>query len=160
MLSAEAINVHSPYKVIQVDELSVRFCTNYGVKYMVGFTPDAFIFDENGFDFYIISETEPSVQDPLVFQTVLAIIENLFEVTNDAAMIYICAPDNDKQAVRARLFKMWFEQAKCHEDYTLKTYDSIDAVSKTHYFYGLILRTSNPNHDRLIDIFLDFLSDY
>lgn len=159
MLSAEEINKKSPYKVIQVDDLSVRFCTDLGVKYMVGFTPDVFIFDENGFDFFIINENETSVHDPLVFRTILAVIENLFENTSDSAMIYICAPDGNKQGIRSRMFKMWFEQAENHDKYTLNTYESIDEDG-THYFYGLILLKSNPEHDRLVDIFLEFLSDF
>ena len=158
LVSAEAINRKAPYKVIQVDDMSVRFVTRMGVRYIVGFTPDAFIFDENGYEFYIINESEPAKQDPLLFDTIVAIVENLFHNTRNSAMIYICAPDNHQQAVRARMFSIWFERADDKQEYTLQTYDSHD--DGVDYYYGLILRRDNPDHDRLIDIFLDFLHDY
>ena len=42
-LSAEEINQTSPYKVTQVDEMSVRFCTQNGVHYWVGLVNDIFM---------------------------------------------------------------------------------------------------------------------
>lgn len=160
-ISANFINELSPYRVVQVDDLTVRFITENGVKYMVGFTPDAFIFDEGGYDFFIINEAETAKQDHAVYETIIAVIESLFHDTADSAMIYICAPDGGKQAVRARLFEMWFNNtAEASSNYTLKTYNSIDPDSGTSYFYGLILRKDNPNHDKLINVFIEFLADY
>lgn len=52
VISASTINQKSPYKVVQLDELSVRFKTTAGVRYIVGFTPDVFIYDEGGYEFY------------------------------------------------------------------------------------------------------------
>lgn len=157
-ISAERINKTAPYRVTQVDELSVRFCTNTGTKYIVGFTPDVFIFDEDAYEFYIINETATATQDRLVFQTVVSVIEDLFYDTAQSALIYICAPDNNQQAVRSRLFQIWFSQANMHEEYTLETYDSFD--DGTAYFYGLIIRRDHPLHDELIATFRDFLTDY
>lgn len=106
-VSAEFINQKSPYKVIQVDDLSVRFITTSGVKYLVGFTPDSFIFDEGGYDFFIINESETAIQDHLVFETIIAVIESLFADTNNSAMIYICSPYDNRQNARARMFEMF-----------------------------------------------------
>lgn len=159
-VSAEFINQKSPYKVIQVDDLSVRFITTSGVKYLVGFTPDSFIFDEGGYDFFIINESETAIQDHLVFETIIAVIESLFADTNNSAMIYICSPYDNRQNARARMFEMWFSQAHAQDFYSLTTYDSIDNSTGTHYYYGLILKKDNPEHDNLIEIFLDFIKDY
>lgn len=154
VINASTINLKSPYKVIQVDELSVRFKTSAGVRYIVGF-----IYDEGGYEFYIIPESETAPQDPLVFQTIMAVIEDLFASASESVMIYICAPDDDRQAVRARLFEMWFHKAKAESSYSLYTYNSQEEDG-SQYFYGLLLRKDNPSHDTLVTAFMDFIADY
>lgn len=156
-LSAEEINQSSPYKVTQVDDLSVRFCTRKGVHYWVGFTVDIFILTENGYYLYLVNESETQGEDPLVYQTVVAIIANFFAHSTSDAMLYICSPSDNKQAARARLFKRWFDKTGGTENFTLSTYSNIE--KGVEYFYGMILRKDNPYHDKMIRIFIDFLSD-
>ena len=156
-LSAEEINQTSPYQVTQVDELSVRFCTQNGVHYWVGFLRDIFILTENGYYLFLTNESEVKGEDPLVYQTVVAIIANFFAHAVSDAMLYICSPSDSKQAARARLFQMWFNKTEKTENFTLNTYSNID--EGVEYFYGLILRKDNPDHDKMIDIFIEFLSD-
>lgn len=157
IICAETINLSSPYIVTQVDDFSVRFVTEYGVRYLVGFTPDVFIYEENGYEFYIVNESEPSVQDFNLFGTIVAIIQNLFDNLSNSAMVYICSPENEQQKARARLFDIWFYKAKASIDFTLRTYHSHEDVD---YYYGLILRKDNPEHDELIKMFYDFIVDY
>ena len=156
-LSAEEINQASPYQVTQVDELSVRFCTQSGVHYLVGFTMDIFILTENGYYMYIINESEPKEEDPLIYQTIVAIIANFFAHSASDAMLYICSPSDSRQAVRARLFRMWFNRTDDARNFTLETYSHVD--DGIEYFYGIILRKDNPYHEKMINIFRDFLSD-
>ena len=156
-LSAEEINRTSPYQVTQVDELSVRFCTQQGVHYMVGFTMDIFILTENGYYLYIINESDPQREDPLVYQTVVAIVANFFAHSLSDAMLYICSPSDSRQAARARLFKMWFNKTQDAQRFLLETYSHVDGG--VEYFYGIILRKDNPYREKMIRIFLDFLSD-
>ena len=156
-LSAEEINQTSPYKVTQVDEMSVRFCTQHGVHYWVGLVNDIFILTENGYYLYLVNESEPAEGDPLVYQTVVAIISNFFAHSASDAMLYICSPSDSLQAARARLFKIWFNQTQGAENFTLQTYSNIE--EGVTYFYGIILRKDNPYHDKMINIFLDFFSD-
>lgn len=155
---AENINRKSPYQVTQVDELSVRFVTDNGVRYVVGFTKDIFILDDNGYFFYIICESEPKKQDAKVLQTVICVMEDLFFNAKDSATMYICASEDGRQNTRARLFRTWFASTAMSEEYTLATYESVD--DDQGYYYGLILRKDNPAHDRLVQSFLDFLKDY
>lgn len=157
IIHAETINLSSPYIVTQVDDYSVSFVTEHGIRYLVGFTPDIFIFDENGYEFYIINESEPVGQDIKIFNTIVAIIENLFFNSNNSAMVYICSPQNQLQQIRSRLFSIWFHKARVSDTYTLKTYHSFD---ETDYYYGLIIRKDNPEHDILIKMFFDFFSDF
>ena len=156
-LSAEEINQTSPYKVTQVDEMSVRFCTQNGVHYWVGLVNDIFILTENGYYLYLVNESETAGEDPLVYQTVVAIIANFFSHSAIDAMLYICSPSDSKQAARARLFKLWFNKTEGAENFTLNTYSNIE--ENVEYFYGIILRKDNPYHAKMIDIFLDFFSD-
>ena len=156
-LSADEINKTSPYKVTQVDEMSVRFSTQYGVRYLVGFTLDIFILTENGYYLYIINENEPQTTDPLVYETMVAVIANFFAHSKEDAMLYICSPSDSRQAVRARLFKMWFNKTNEAIDFTLETYSHVD--DGIEYFYGIILRKDNPYYEKMINIFFDFLSD-
>ena len=156
-LSAEEINQTSPYQVTQVDELSVRFCTQYGVHYWVGFLRDIFILTENGYYLYITNESETKGADSLVYETVVAIIANFFTHSASDAMLYICSPSDSRQATRARLFEMWFNKTEEAKSFTLQTYSNIDEGVK--YFYGIILRKDNPEHDKMIGIFKEFLSD-
>ena len=72
-------------------------------------------------------------------------------------MLYICSPSDHRQAARARLFKMWFDKTKEAESFTLAVYSNRD--KGVDYYYGVILRKDNPYHDKLIEIFYDFLSD-
>ncbi len=156
-LSAAEINLSSPYAVTQVDELSVRFCTQDGVHYMVGFMRDIFILTDNGYYLYLVNETEVKGEDPLVYETVVAIIANFFSHSANDAMLYICSPSDNRQAARARLFKMWFDKTEQAANFTLTVYSNRD--QGVDYYYGVILRKDNPAHDQLIKIFLDFLSD-
>lgn len=156
-LSAEEINQTSPYQVIQVDELSVRFCTQYGVHYWVGFVRDIFILSENGYYLYLTNESDTQREDPFVYKTIVAIIANFFAHSALDAMLYICSPSDSRQAARARLFEIWFNRTDESKSFTLNTYSDIDEGVK--YFYGIILRRDNPEHDKMIHIFLDFFSD-
>ena len=156
-LSAEEINQTSPYQVTQVDELSVRFCTQNGVHYWVGLLRDIFILTENGYYLYLTNESETKGEDPLVYGTMVAIIANFFAHSASDAMLYICSPSDSRQAARARLFEMWFNKTEEAKYFTLNTYSDIDEGVK--YFYGIILRKDNPEHDKIIDIFLDFFTD-
>ena len=156
-LSAEEINLTSPYKVTQVDDMSVRFCTQYGVHYWVGVVNDIFILTENGYYLYIVNESETAGEDPLVYQTIVAIISNFFTHSAEDVVLYICSPSDNRQNARARLFEMWFKRANVSKSFTLKTH--ADKEGDTKYFYGIILRKDNPYHDKMISIFLDFFSD-
>ena len=137
--------------------MSVRFCTQKGVHYWVGFVNDIFILTENGYYLYLVNESETAGEDPLVYQTIVDIIANFFAHSTTDAMLYICSPSDSKQAARARLFKMWFNKTEKANNFTLKTYSNKE--EDVEYFYGIILRKDNPYHDKMIDIFLDFFTD-
>ena len=118
---------------------------------------DIFILTENGYYLYLVNETDTGSEDPLVYKTIVSIIANFFAHSEEDAMLYICSPSDNRQAARARLFQMWFNRTEGTEKFTLQTYSNQD--DGIEYFYGIILRKDNPNHDKLLEIFVDFLSD-
>ena len=158
-LSAESINKVAPYQVVQADEMSVSFVTASGVRYLIGFFHDIFIMDKDGYYLYVVDQDEPQQQDPLIGQTIIAIIEDFFNYVSQSAVLYICDVNDKKQACRSRLFSSWFNGADNKSRYTLSTYHNQD-VNGVDYYYGLILRKDNPEHDEIVKIFYDFLSEH
>lgn len=154
LISADSINERSPYKVVQVDDSSVRFSTSFGVRYLVGFYQDVFIFSEGAYYIYVLDENTPEHQDPKVGQTIIAIIQDLFRHLDKSVALYVCARDNNQQATRARLFQIWFTNACFSEQFSLETHHQIDKGED--YFYGLILRKDNPDYDWIIRTFHNF----
>ena len=157
IIDAETINERSSYKVTQVDEYSVRFITSDGVRYLVGFHNDIFIFDNNAYWLYVINENEPQKRDPKVGQTIITIIQDLFRHTSDSVSLYVCSPSEGQQETRHRLFKGWFANACFTEQFTLETHHQVD--NGKDFYYGLILRKDNIDHDWIIKTFHEFFED-
>ena len=158
-LSTENINKVAPYQVVLVDEMSVSFVTADDVRYLVGFFHDIFVVDKDGYYLYIVDQDQPQSKDPLIAKTIIAIIEDFFNHVNKSAVLYICDVNDKKQAFRARLFSSWFSTSEANIKYTLNTYHSRDEKG-VDYYYGLILREDNPEHDEIVQIFYDFLAEH
>ena len=158
-LSPENINQVAPYKVTRVDDMSVSFVTLDGVRYLIGFFHDIFVVDKDGYYLYVVDQDTPQRKDPLVAQTIIAIIEDFFNHVSRSAVLYICDVNDKKQALRARLFSGWFNTADDNSKYTLNTYQNQDDKGVV-YYYGLILRRDNPEHDEIVQIFYDFLAEH
>lgn len=158
-LSVEDINRVAPYQVVPVDEMSVSFVTAGNVRYLVGFSHDIFIVDKDGYYLYVVDQDKPQSKDPLIGQTIIAIIEDFFNHVSESAVLYICDVNDQKQSFRARLFSSWFSTADANFKYTLNTYHSQDNKG-VDYYYGLILRKDNPEHDEIVQIFYDFLAEH
>lgn len=158
-LSPESINRVAPYRVVRVDDMSVSFQTSEGVHYLVGFFHDIFVVDKDGYYLYLVDQDKPQSKDPLIAQTIIAIIEDFFNHVSESAVLYICDVNDQKQAYRARLFSSWFSSAEASQRYTLNTYHNQDDKG-VDYYYGLILRRDNPDHDEIVQIFYDFLAEH
>ena len=90
-LSAEKINETSPYWVIQLDEMMLRFRTDFGVIYNVGFYEDTFFFIDDAYHFYISNANKkPSPNDTKVLATVIAVIEEFFRLSTK--FVFNCYP--------------------------------------------------------------------
>ena len=141
-LSAEKINETSPYWVIQLDEMMLRFRTDFGVIYNVGFYDDTFFSIDDAYHFYISNANKkPSPNDPKVLATIIAVIEEFFR-QEPMVMLYICDPRDHRQAARNRLYLTWFENYIDNSSYRL--YSETVIYKSVDYYAGLIMRKDNP----------------
>lgn len=135
-LPIERVNALSPYKVYINNNGSLGFETQYGSVYEVGFVEDYTFMDENAFQFFILeSQGKHSVKDPLVRETIWVILETFFLENNP--VIFICDMSDGKQAIRNRLFSMWYYEYEQRESFTfLSTKVEVESTD----YYASVLR--------------------
>lgn len=136
-LPIERVNALSPYKVYINNNGSLGFETQYGSVYEVGFVEDYTFMDENAFQFFILeSQGKHSVKDPLVRETIWVILETFF-LENNPVILYICDMSDGKQAIRNRLFSMWYYEYEQRESFTFLStkveVESTDFLSQYPY---------------------------
>lgn len=157
-ISAEAVNLRSPYKVEQEDDNVFLFSTKHGIVYSVGFVPDTSFMKEGLYQFFIINELgRTSRADKDVFETVRVIIEEFF-AQKEPVMLYICDTTDRRQASRDRLFKMWFHTYIQNDLYTM--YNELMTIDNVRYFSSVILRKDHPMHNQVICSFHDFIVEH
>lgn len=150
-LSAEEINLTSPYKVCLGDANSFYFTTSAGSTYNIGFVQDYMISDEGVYQFYIIDVNHShSQRDPFVKATVQCVIEAFFR-QEPYVMLYICDPSDQRQGMRSRLFHHWFEEYEHHEQFTMINEEIMfDGIM---YYGSIILRKDHPYYQELTSKF-------
>lgn len=156
-LSAELINLRSPYKVERVETNSFVFETRFGLRYNVGFAEDQSFLESGVYQFYIVNVNHSHFQqDPFVKETIQAVIEAFFDA-EPATMLYICDMSDNRQNIRDRLFRHWFSDYIYHGAFTMiNECISFDDVT---YFASIILRNSHPHYSDIIKTFRDFVND-
>ena len=157
-ISAEAVNLRSPYRVKQEDENIFSFRTKYGLVYNVGFVIDVSFYDEGVYQFFINNLSDRSSRaDNDVYETVRVIIEEFF-VQKEAVMLYICDTIDKRQASRDRLFRIWFHVYEKSNSYSLHNEGmTIDSI---RYFSSILLRKDNPLHNQVLNKFHDFIAEH
>ena len=156
-LSAERINIHAPYKVERVEVNTFLFTTKSGVVYYVGFSHDFSFMEENLYQFFITNvEHKHAPADSAIYETIKVVIEEFFEQGQNV-ILYICDSMDNRQAMRDRLFRIWFNT--CFENKNITLYNEQIEIDDTWYFAGIMLRKDNPSHNRIIGQFHDFVQD-
>lgn len=156
-LRIENINTTSPYKVYKSGE-NLRFDTDSGTVYEVGFVEDYSILEENVYQFFIsIRQGLPTHRDLNVKLTIQSILHSFFETT-EYGMVYICDMADGKQGLRSRLFNMWFNDYETKELYTYLT-AHVDFEGIGYYAAGLI-RNDNPMRPTFVEAFNDFVASF
>lgn len=113
-LNIERINSVAPYKVWSNGK-SFFFDTLYGVNLRLDFDEDKDSLSTVSYWFNIINLNDtPSPHDENVMPTIWTVVEEFFRVNPDV-LIYVCDSANEQQAIRARLFKRWFNLYNGHD---------------------------------------------
>ena len=103
-LSAEILNLRSPYQLTQINDMTFSFVTDKQIHYNVGFYKDTYFMDEGAYHFFIDnSEHEHGSYDPKILDTVTVILEEFFS-QEPTVMLYICDPTDKRQAACDRLY--------------------------------------------------------
>lgn len=154
LVIAEHVNISSVYSVYQHTPFSVRFVTNAGVLYEVGFTIDYSLGIDGVYQFYIQNVNQViAPRDEKVRKTVIAVIEDFFN-TNEYAMLYVCDVSDGRQGARSRLFRQWFETYGQREGYHLMSAES--SYEGETYYASLLIRRTNPMYQQFADSFAAF----
>lgn len=156
-ITAEQINLHSPYIVTKIDNSSFLFTSKHGVTFNVGFANDYMLMEDGAYQLFISNVNDvPSPNDPLVRETISIIIREFFS-SEPVVVLYICDTSDDRQRVRDRLFTHWFMEYYDHSEYTM-LHESI-AIDDTTYYGSLLMRVDHPNHDEIRTKFHEFVTN-
>lgn len=147
------INETSPYEVTMLVFPNIYcFLTDYGVDIAVSFDIDDLLEQGEAYMFNINNANkQKSPRDLKVRDTIIAIIDNFFEV-NAVALLYICETGDSMQAMRNRLFESWFTYANNSNNYTIMLAKIRDLEDVDNYA-AMILRKDNPH-------FVDYVSEF
>ena len=119
------------------------FSTQFGLKYVVGFVED-YMLSDDGLVYQLFIDNVEGVHQPIdrnIYLTVVAILEEFFTNEN-AAIVYICDTSDGLQAVRQRLFRIWFDNYPNNHSYRLTS--KTLTVDATSYYVSLLARVDMP----------------
>lgn len=95
-LSADKLNLRSPYQLAQINDMTFSFVTDKQIHYNVGFYKDTYFMDDGAYHFFIDnSEHEHGSYDPKILDVVTVILEEFFN-QEPTVMLYICAPTDKR----------------------------------------------------------------
>ena len=67
ILSADELNLRSPYRLAQINDMTFSFVTDQQIRYNVGFYKDTYFMDDGAYHFFIDnSEHEHGSYDPKI----------------------------------------------------------------------------------------------
>ena len=157
-LSVQSINEKAPYKVHATQSGTLEFITENGGRYEVGFVLDDTLSADGIYQIFILENTGNHLKrDIKVRETVTAIIEELFKDRHNS-LLYLCDTSDGRQALRNRLFSMWFNLYHYKNQYNLMT--SRLSVEDNEYYFSMIVHADNPELQNLVsqfDTFTEFL---
>lgn len=150
-ISINRLNAIAPYPVWQ-ERKKINFQTDYDVLIGIEFVRDEEVFPSSSIYWFNIANLndKPSPRDPKVMLTIFAIIEEFFRV-NPGVLLYICDTMSNQQAMRARLFKHWFDAYSGSRNYVMRQEEIMD--EDVLNYVAMIVQRSNPKIAEIISEF-------
>lgn len=146
---------------------SYLFETTLGIKYEVQFKPSPYIFGEDAifashiYEFVLLIRgriNEQVESDHRIPVTIVGIIINFYQQSNNNVCIYICDSSDERQLARARKFNYWFKYFNpggfIQMTEVFKDADSIE------YPIGMILKVNNSFRGQIVEAFANLVSAY
>lgn len=152
-LDTEHINRFAPYEVYHDADKTdyYLFETEQDIVYAISFSEEFEIGGCMSYQFSIGNENgNHGSMDIKIRQTIIAIIENFFEL-NKNVLLYICDNSDHREQARAKLFIKWFSDYNAIQHYTIRTANA--NVEEQGIYAAIIVDNSNP---MLMDIIRDF----
>ena len=137
------------------DGVSYQFTTTSCITYVAYFTeftlltPHEQEIDAISFGFTCNKASEVKRHGGKVKQTIIHIIEDFFEAQPDDALLYMCMNSEGKGRNRHITFGRWFRDAGDN----LEKHNSISKNSEEEFYISIILKTTNPKKEKLIEAF-------
>lgn len=157
LISTIRINQTSPYDVQIIDDgLSLGFTTEKGIHYKIAFTEDCSIFPHNAYMFYIGAQDMPLGRDKNITNTIYSILGSFFE-DNSRILLYFCDMKDHKQALRNRLFSMWYENFP--EKVLFRKITMAIEVETDMYFVSLIALRTHPEIEQICNQFNQYINE-
>lgn len=88
--------------------------------------------------------------DIKIRKTIIAIIENFFEL-NSNVLLYICDNSDHRERARAKLFIRWFNDYNAKQHYTIRTANA--KVENQEIYAAIIVDNSNSLLKKIMDEF-------
>ena len=150
-LSLDRINERAHYYVMLSPRGGYIFETQSGIHYTISFEDDTPIGGCGTYQFIIERmERERSAHDPMVEQTILAIIDEFF-AENLNVLLYICDDSDGREANRNRLFLSWFKKHADPNRFAIRAANAI--VEGKGFYAAIIVETRNPMLEDILDDF-------
>lgn len=138
-----------------IDGTSYNFKTSSGITYFAYFTEfvllDSIEQELNIVSFGFTCDRMEAVKryDTKVKQTIIHIIEGFFASQPDNAVLYMCMDNDGKSRNRHITFGCWFREIESD----LEKHNFTAKDPKAGFYSSLLLKSSNPEKERLIDAF-------
>lgn len=150
----------SPYPLQENDEYSYEFITDAGIKYKIYFLDYSYLFDVYthincpiySFNIDAIEgDPDDSPGDDRVGATVSEVM-NLFFLTVDNVVVYVCDSIDNRQLARKRKFDLWFYS---YNNGSLIKQDGVAVVEGTEIYNSILLHKHNQQFTDIISAFMD-----
>ncbi len=158
LINLTRLNCKSPYSLWQGKRpFEYLFKTDFGGLFHVAFSENDMIWSKGAYEFGIFNLTgKSSPNDPKLKWTIITIIEEFFH-DNPNVLLYQCETGDKRQAMRARLFRRWFERYEKKDKYFLEVVRIMD--EDVENYDAIIVRRDNPDFEQIISEFEKFADE-